>query len=349
MPRLIGEAKQEGCSVKALLKPIGLPRSTFYTWISPRKRRLKKPRVPKNKLTEAERKVIERLLCDQKTIDLSIYQLFYHHFNRGTYIASLSSFYRVARSLALTGDRRGQATHPKRQPPILLATKPDQVWCWDISRIPGPVAGLDYFLFALIDLFSRFVVGWMLADRENARLASHFLRESVRRSQGERNLVWLTTHSDRGAAMMALQTQQFLDDAGIKSSYSRPRVSDDNAFIESFFKTLKYHAVYPGFFRSKDEAETWLASFVTRYHHAPHSGLRGYTPHQAYTGNWHQAWACRQKALNGYHRKHPHRFKTSPMAKPLPNLVTINVSRPQEHQIQRAGIPEVFAPIAITG
>lgn len=285
------------------------------------------------------------MLCAPQTIDFSIYQLFFWHFNKGKYFASLSTFYRLARVMRLSGDRRGQARHPKREAPVLLATKPDQVWCWDISRVPGPAAGLDYFLFALIDLFSRFVVGWMLADHENARLASHFLRETVRKVQGERDLVSLTSHSDRGAAMMAFKTQQFLDDAGIKRSYSRPRVSDDNAFVESFFKTLKYEATFPGYFRSKQDAERWLGAFVFRYHQAPHSGLRGYTPHQAYTGDWQQAWQNRQVALDRYYTEHPARFKKPPLAKSLPNLVTINVCQPDQKRLQEA-TPAVYVPFA---
>ena len=284
------------------------------------------------------------VLCDPETSDYSIYHLFFHHFNQGRYLGSLSTFYRVARSMAMTGDRRAQAIHPKREAPVLLATRPDQVWCWDISRIPGPTAGLDYFLFAIIDLFSRFIVGWMLADSENARLASHFLRETLRRAQGERDLVYLTNHSDRGAAMMALQTQQLLENAGVRRSYSRPRVSDDNPFIEAFFKTVKYAATYPGFFQSKKEAEAWLKIFVEGYHQTPHSGLRGYTPLQAYTDTWQPVWSLRQNALTEYFQNHPKRFRKPPIAFPLPNLVSINVSQTRIAQIEERCIPHVYAP-----
>lgn len=256
----------------------------------------------------------------------------------------MRSFYRIAALLAHFGDRRPQAKHPQREAPIVTATQPDAVWCWDITRIPGPITGVDYFLFAMIDLFSRFVVGWMLAEKENAELAAHFLRESVRHAQRERDLVYLTNHSDRGAAMMALKTQAFLDEAGIKRSYSRPRVSNDNAFIEAFFKTLKYNATYQEFFQSKLQAEQWIQDFVARYQQAPHSGLKGYTPFQAYTGTWHQAWHQRQQALNAYFQKYPKRFRKEPLAKPLPNYVSLNVSKPNPEEMEALTIPDVYLP-----
>ena len=326
-----------------MLKAIQLPASTYYAWFHDRSKPGRNRRSG-NQLSSKERNAIIALLCDAETVDYSIYHLFFHHFNQGLYVGSLSTFYRIARSMAMVGDRRPQATHPKREAPILLATRPDQVWCWDITRIPGPVAGLDYFLFVLIDLYSRFVVGWMLAEHENARLAAHFLRESLRKIQGERDLVYLTNHSDRGAAMMALQTQQVLEDAGIRRSYSRPRVSDDNPFVESYFKTVKYHANYPGFFHSKAEAEAWLQTFVDVYHHTPHSGLRGYTPLQAYTNAWQQVWDLRQQALDDYVQKHPTRFRKPPQALPLQNLVSINVSKSKIQNISEKRTPQVYVP-----
>ncbi|MCB1049408.1 MAG: transposase family protein [Acidobacteria bacterium] len=147
-----------------------------------------------NRLTQEERDQLQTLLFDPLYADLSVFQLYWHAFNQGRFMASLSTFYRIAKSIQASGDRRPLATHPKRTPPILLATGVNQVWCWDITRLPGHVCGHHYFLFALIDLYSRFVIGWMLATKENAELACHFLRENIRHTQRDFPIQHLVNH-----------------------------------------------------------------------------------------------------------------------------------------------------------
>lgn len=318
------DAKFGGCPIRRTCHTVELPRSTFYDWLRPRHKSVL-PRKPANQLSVLEKQAIKDLLFDTHRVDQSIYQIHSDEANQGRLIASLRTFYRVAKDFSASGDRRPQAKHPKRTPPILMATSINQVWCWDVTRIPGQLAGSHMCLFGLIDLFSRFVVGWMLATKENAFLATHFLRESVRRSQQEGSLQHLVTHSDRGAPMVAAKTRNFLDSAGIRVSFSRPRVSDDNPFIEALFKTIKYNSAYPGYFDTPLEAESWLSDFVARYHQTPHKGLAGYTPHQAYTHTWINAFRLRQNALNDCYQNNSCRFAKPPTAIPLPNLVSINV------------------------
>jgi len=184
-----------------------------------------------------------------------------------------------------------------------------------------------YFLYLMLDLFSRYVVGWMLTNEESSHYAKHFIRTCMRRTQEQTNIRQLTIHSDRGAPMTANGTRQLLDILGIRQSFSRPRVSNDNPFSEAQFRTLKYHPTYPRFFEGEPAAKQWLERFIKYYNYeAPHSGLAGFTPAQVYHDEVEALIQKRQAALEAAFDEHPERFsKGRPLAKRPPAVAGINM------------------------
>ncbi len=185
------------------------------------------------------------------------------------------------------------------------------------------VAGVYLSLYVILDLYSRYVVGWMVSVKENAGLAKILFANTIKHHGIAAEQ--LTVHQDRGAPMTANTFRELLDGLGIEQSYSRPRVSNDNAHSESHFKTLKYAAGYPGKFADATAAREWLKSFFDTYHQRPHQGLSMYTPEQAFNGTAEEIWRTRQAALDCHYEAHPERYPNGPpKSKPLPPLVAIN-------------------------
>jgi putative transposase len=232
--------------------------------------------------------------------------------------------YRVLKAAGEVVERRPQRKHPRREPPRLVATAPNQVWTWDITRLPGPVKWTTYPLYVVLDLFSRYVVAWMVAQRESASLAERLIREACQKQgvpSGQ-----LTLHQDRGGPMTAKTFSQFLIDMDILASYSRPRVSDDNPYSESHFKTVKYAPAYPGSFETPEDARTYFRVFVPWYNtEHRHSGLGLLTPADVHYGRAEQLQKERQHVLDEAYRSHPERFVSGPPKAPeIPTQVWIN-------------------------
>ena len=179
------------------------------------------------------------------------------------YLCSERTMYRVLASQVPVRERRAQRSHPEYQKPELMATGPGQVWSWDITRLLGPRKWSYFYLYVIMDIFSRYIVGWMVADRESSALAGRLIQQSCLK-HGVQPLV-LTLHSDRGAPMTSQCTAQLLADLGVTRSLSRPQVSDDNPFSEAQFKTLKYHPSFPGRFEDQGQAKTFCRSFFRCY------------------------------------------------------------------------------------
>ncbi len=179
------------------------------------------------------------------------------------YLCSERTMYRVLASEVPVQERRAQRTHPEYKKPELMATAPNQVWSWDITRLLGPKKWSYYYLYVIMDIYSRYVVGWMVADRENSALAGRLIQQSCLKHGVQPRV--LTLHSDRGAPMTSQCTAQLLADLGVTRSLSRPQVSDDNPFSEAQFKTLKYHPSFPGRFGDQGQAKTFCRSFFRWY------------------------------------------------------------------------------------
>lgn len=237
--------------------------------------------------------------------------------------------YRILAASGQSNERRNQLIHPAHVKPELLATGPNQVWSWDITRLRGSLKWQFFYLYVLIDIFSRYVVGWLVAGAENAGLASMLIEETCDKHGVARDS--LTLHSDRGSPMRAKTTAELLVDLGVAASFSRPRVSNDNPFSEAQFKTFKYRPGFPACFEGLDHARAHSREFFPWYnneHH--HSGIGFMTPAAVHFGTAPALWQQRAAVLQAAYLAHPERFKgRHPTPPKLPTVVGINLPKPQ--------------------
>ena len=275
-------------------------------------------------LSQAERDAVLALLHSERFADLAVPQVFTQLLDEGRYLCSESTMYRLLRANAEVQERRCLARHPEYHKPELVATGPRQVLSWDITKIRGPQKGIWYSLLVMIDIFSRFVVGWCLVRRSNAKVAEHFVSEIVEREQLEPGQV--TIHNDRGTEMTADTSCAYLDALRITRSLSRPQVSDDNPFSEAAFKTVKYYRDYPDRFGSFEDAKAYFRGFFPWYNYEHrHSGIAMLTPATVHEGNAHTVLAARHAAMLAAHALNPERFiNGQPALKTLPAEVWIN-------------------------
>jgi transposase InsO family protein len=231
--------------------------------------------------------------------------------------------YRLLHSQGELRERRQQLRHPQYRKPELLATSPNQVWSWDITKLRGPIRGLHYSLYVILDIFSRYVVGWLTAERESETLAQRLIEETVAKHEvlpGQ-----LVLHADRGSAMTSKSVSQLLADLGVIKSHSRPHTSDDNPFSEAQFKTLKYHPQFPNRFSGLTEANQFCRSFFYWYNHQHHhSGLALLTPEQVHSGRTELVLQQRAQTLNTAYLSHPERFHQPPRPQRPPDAAWIN-------------------------
>jgi putative transposase len=262
--------------------------------------------------------------------------------DEGVYHASPSTMYRILAGLGETKDRRNQRPAQRNAIPRLEATAPNQVWTWDISKLPTTTPGKFLNLYLILDLFSRFPVGWMVAEHENSALAKQLIAETfVARSILPDTL---TLHNDRGAPMTALAFIDLLGELGVKRSVSRPRVSNDNAFSESMFKTTKQQPDYPGCFTGLAHARRWLTEFFAWYSNVHrHSALGFFTPADVYFDRVPALAEVRQKAFDGAYLAHPERFiRRPPRVAMPPAKVAINPAPPSDESEAAAPAGPVF-------
>jgi putative transposase len=232
--------------------------------------------------------------------------------------------YRVLAANAEVRERRNQLRHPTYQKPELLATGPNQVWSWDITKLLGPVKWTYYYLYVLLDIFSRYVVGWLLARQEAAALAKVLIAESCERQHIGPDQ--LTVHADRGPSMTSQPVALLLATLGVVPSHSRPQVSDDNPFSEAQFKTLKYRPDFPARFGAYEDAEAFCQRFFPWYNtEHRHSALGLMTPHDIHYGLAQAKWQQRADLLRAAYHAHPERFPHGvPVPPPLPTAAWIN-------------------------
>jgi len=316
----------KGCAASLACAALALPRSTYYRNLRPRRPRADRiAQRPANKLSEGEVQAIKDVLHEERFIDLPPREIVPTLADEGQYLGSIRTFYRILAGLGASNDRRLQARHPRRSAPILEATGPNQVWSWDITRLKGPWRGKFFFLYVMIDIFTRYVVGWMVSERENARRAQGFIRETVQRhiAPGHK----LTIHNDRGSPMKAGGTMDLIKLLGLEHSFSRPRTSDDNPYSEAQFRTLKYHSWFPAFFDSSSDAEEFMTRWFRWYNYEHrHTGLNLHTPASVHYGDVGEVVEHRKRVMEAAFARNPSRFPNGrPVVKANPSIVGINL------------------------
>jgi putative transposase len=282
------------------------------------------PPAPLRALSATERAQVRAVLNSERFADCAPREVYATLLDEGTYLCSWSTMYRILRA---TGESQRRRDRPRRgayAKPELLATGPRQLWSWDITKLKGPAPWTYFSLYVIIDVYSRYVVGWMIADRESAELAEVLIAETCARegiAPGQ-----LTLHADRGSAMTSKSVAQLLSDLGVNKSHARPSVSDDNPYSEAQFKTVKYHPTFPERFGSREDAQTWARPFFAWYNHEHHhSGIGLLTPATVHHGHAPQALAARQTVLTAAYQAHPGRFvRGHPHPPTLPTAVWIN-------------------------
>lgn len=282
-----------------------------------------KKRSPRG-LTEEEEREVMTVLTGKRFVDVAIPEVCATLLDEGRYICSERSMYRVMTRHQAVKERRNQLRHPEYTKPELLAIHPNQVWSWDITKLKGPKKWTYYYLYTVMDIYSRYVVGWMVAERESAQLAEWLIRETCQRQGIERDQLMI--HMDRGSAMKSKLVAQLLADLGVIKSHSRPHVSNDNPYSESQFKTMKYRPDFPKQFGSIEDAKLFLQSFFDWYNnHHRHSGIEMMTPVDVHTGQDEVVRTNRQHTLDAAYARHPERFvKGCPVQKSVPREVWIN-------------------------
>lgn len=275
-------------------------------------------------LSAEERAEVLDVLHSDEHVDEAPATVYAKLLDEGRYLASVPTMYRILRSVDEVKERRRHSTHPAAKKPELMANEPNRVWSWDISKLAGPAKWTWFYLFVIIDIYSRYVPGWMLAHTENAALAKALVSEALRRQGIDRDA--LTLHSDRGSPMTAKPFVFMLADLGVTKSYSRPHTSNDNPYSEAAFRTTKYRPDYPERFGCFEDAQAWCARFFSWYNDEHrHSGIGFHTPADVHYG---RAEAIREKrgiVLSAAYDLHPERFvRRRPEPPALPTAVWIN-------------------------
>jgi putative transposase len=314
---------------------IGVPRASFYRHRRPPRGRPcivdrppKGPRRHRNALTAAERQRIVEVCHQPRFWDASPLEVYFTLLDEGVYLGSWRTFYRVLHERGEVRERRDQLHHLAHPVPRLHASRPNAVWTWDVTKLLGPAKWTYYYLCVVLDLFSRYAVGWTVASADTAAVARWLIDETLAKYGVDPRL--LTIHSDRGASQTAKPVAHLLADLGVTKSLSRPRVSNDNPYSESQFKTLKYRPWFPDRFDSKEQAAGFCRTFFGWYNDEHrHSGIGYLTPATVYFGRAEQVHAVRAAALADAYARHPERFvRKMPQPPALPGTTWIN--RPAE-------------------
>ena len=283
------------------------------------------PRTPSPRaLAPSERTAVLAILHSERFRDRSPAEVYATLLDEGVFHCSLRTMHRILTEEGESGERRHQRTHPAYQKPELLATGPNQLWSWDITKLKGPVKWTYFYLYVIMDVFSRYVVGWMVAPRETAELAKKLIEDTC----GKQNIVdgQLTIHADRGSSMTSQPVAFLMADLGVTKSHSRPYVSDDNPYSESQFRTMKYRPEFPDLFGSIQDSRAFCQTFFAWYNDEHrHSGLGLLSPAMVHHGQASLILAQRQRVLDAAFLAHPERFvRGGPKPLPLPKEVWIN-------------------------
>jgi putative transposase len=309
---------------------LGLPRSAVYRARQSAQRTeeaLRKRPTPERALPAEERQVVRETLNSPRFQDCSPREVYATLLDEGQYYCHWRTMYRILDEHQEVYERRNFLRHPHYTKPELLATQPNQLWSWDITKLLGPTKWTYFYLYVILDVFSRYVVGWMVALQEAAHLAEELIAQTCQRQGIQPNQ--LTLHADRGQAMTSKTVAMLLADLGVTKTHSRPYISNDNPYSEAQFKTMKYRPGYPERFSSLPDVRSWGSEFFYWYnyeHH--HSGIGLLTPADVHFGRAEQMLQQRQQVLQAAYEKYPERFvKGPPILQPLPVAVWINAPK----------------------
>jgi putative transposase len=295
---------------------LAVSRATFYRWQMPPTRRRSRPAPPRALPAEERAEVLE-VLNSERFADKAPAQVYADLLDDEKYLCSVRTMYRILDASGEVRERRDQLRHAGYTKPELLATAPNQVWSWDITKLKGPTAWTYYSLYVLLDIFSRYIVGWLISERESAPLGHDLVRAACERQGIQPGQ--LTVHADRGSPMIAKSTARLYADLGIGKSHSRPHVSNDNPFSEAQFKTLKYRAEFPDRFGSVQDSCAQVGPLIDWYNHEhKHSSLALLTPADVHYGRADAIIAARQRVLQQAHAVHPERFVRGQPRHPSP-------------------------------
>ena len=301
---------------------LAVARASYYRSLAPR---VATPRPsPPRTLSAREREQVLNALHEPRFVDLAPAEVFATMLDEGRYLCSERTMYRILAANHEVRDRRDQLRHMNHPRPELLATKPNELWSWDITKLKGPAKWTYFYLYVVLDVFSRYVVGWMVATEESATLAKKLIAETCNRQCIEPGQLGL--HADRGSAMTSKSFALLLSDLGVTKTHSRPYVSNDNPFSESAFKTLKYRPGFPDRFGSEQDARGHTGRFFDWYNHEHRHGALGLcTPHEVHHGLAEATCEHRAVILDAAFLAHPERFpRGRPVPPSLPTEVWIN-------------------------
>ena len=319
-----------GIDRRTACEALGVARSSTYRAQARRTRGRgePEPRVPSPRALEPEERArVDETLASERFVDAAPRQVWARLLDEGVYLCSVSTMYRILRAESGTRERRDQLRHPTYAKPELLATGPNQVWSWDITKLLGPAKWTYYYLYVILDIYSRYVVGWMLAERESARLAERLIEETIRKQKIEPGQ--LVLHADRGSSMKSGLVAQMLADLGVTKTHSRPHVSDDNPYSEAQFKTMKYRPEFPDRFGSLEDARQFCRAFFGWYNREHyHSGIGLHTPEAMHSGLAAARNQRRAEVLLRAAAANPQRFvRHQPRPPALPTAVWSNAPK----------------------
>ena len=308
---------QRACEV------LGVPRSSLYQARQPAQ--APAPRAkPARALKQEERQAVRDVLNSERFVDSAPRQVYATLLDESVYLCSWRTMYRILDEYQEVRERRNQLSHPAYTKPELLATAPNQLWSWDITKLLGPAKWTYFYLYVILDVFSRYVVGWMIAEREAASLAETLIADTCAKQHIRRDQ--LTLHADRGSAMRSKPVALLLSDLGVTKTHTRPYTSNDNPYSEAQFKTLKYRPDFPDRFGSVVDARGWANPFFQWYNHDHyHTGLNLMTPAMVHYGLVDTVRDQRNQVLQAAYAAHPERFvRGVPVVPDLPREVWIN-------------------------
>jgi putative transposase len=319
------ETLAAGVGTRRACEALGVPRATLYRRRRPPARRPHTPRpTPARALGPAERSVVLATLNSQRFADKAPAEIYATLLDEGRFLCSVRTMYRILASESQVRERRNQLRHPTYKKPELLATGPNQVWSWDITKLRAGVKSSHFSLYVILDVFSRRVVGWLVATGESALLANELISATCAKEKIVAGK--LTLHADRGSSMTSKPLGLLLADLGVTKTHSRPHVSDDNPYSEAQFKTLKYRPEFPDRFTCLEEARAFCQRFFEWYNqHHRHSGIAMLTPDDVHYGRTDRVLDQRRVVLAAAYAAHPERFvRHAPMPRELPTAVWIN-------------------------
>jgi len=312
-------------------RALGAAPATIYRRRRPPEPRPRKPRPkPARALSEAEQQAVLEALHDERFVDSSPAAVWATLLDEGRYLCSERTMYRLLEASGSSRERRDQLTHPPYAKPELLAKRPNELWSWDISKLKGPAKWTSYHLYVILDVFSRYVVGWTVQERESAALAEALIAQACEQQAIRRDR--LTLHADRGSAMRSKPVAFLLGELGVTKTHSRPHTSNDNPYSEAQFRTLKYRPAFPARFDSIEQARGFCRSFFDWYNHQHrHSGIGLMTPAAVHHGRAEKARAARQAVLSAAYAANPERFvRGAPKPPTLPEAAWINKPKSEE-------------------